>query len=134
VSRQHAIWDVKAQGVYYVVTLRVSNRSRGRRQRETDVYTYLVDSRGGRIEVSPAGQGALGHAGLGGAPPTSFVDPGEAFESRLAFDVPEDATDLGFVKTSHGWLPRLLIIGEHGSFLHAPTIVPLSVDSTSGAR
>jgi hypothetical protein len=59
-------------------------------------------------------------------PPTSFVDPGGAFESRLAFDVPQDATGVGFVKTSHGWFPRLLIIGEPGSFLHSPTIIPLS--------
>jgi hypothetical protein len=125
VSRQPDIGGVKAQGAFYVVTLRVSSRSRGRRQRETDVYTYLMDGRSRRFDVSPMGQAALDQAGLAGPSPTSFVDPGESFESRLAFDVPQDATGLGFVKTSRGWFPRLFIIGEPGSFLHAPAVVPL---------
>jgi hypothetical protein len=126
VSRKPSIGNVKANGLFYVVSLRVSSRSRGRRQRENDVYTYLTDGRGRRFEVSPSGQDALERAGLAGSPPTSFVDPGGAFESRLAFDVPDDASDVGFVKTSHGWFPRLLIIGEPGSLLHSPTIVQLS--------
>jgi hypothetical protein len=90
------------------------------------VYSYLIDSEGRRFDVSPIGQEALERSGLAGAPPTSFVDPGGAFESRLAFDVPADALDVGYVKTSRGWFPRLLIIGEPASVLHRPTIIKLS--------
>jgi hypothetical protein len=124
-SRQPSIGNVSANGIFYVVTVRVSSRSRGRRQREVDVYTYLTDGLGRRFDVSPTGQGALERAGLAGASVTSFVDPGGSVESRLAYDVPKDATDIGFVKTSHGWFPVRLIIGESSSFLHRPTIVQL---------
>jgi hypothetical protein len=124
-SRQPRIGDVTANGIFYLVTVRVSSRSRGRRQREVDVYTYLTDSLGRRFDVSPTGQGALERTGLAGALVTSFVDPGGSFYSRLAYDVPINATDIGFVKTSHAWFPLRLIIGESSSFLHRPTIVLL---------
>jgi hypothetical protein len=124
-SRQPRVADVAAKGNFYLVTVRVSSRSRGRRQREVDVYTYLADSLGRRFEVSATGQGALERSGLAGSILTSFVDPGGSFESRLAYDVPLDATDVGFVKTSHGWFPLRLIIGESASFLHRPAIVLL---------
>ena len=124
-SRQPRVGDVAANGIFYVVTVRVSSRSRGRRQREVDVSTYLADSLGRRFDVSPSGQGALERTGLAGPPVTSFVDPGGSFESRLAYDVPIDATDVGFVKTSQGWFPFRLIIGDSSSFLHRPTIVLL---------
>ena len=123
-SRQPSIGDVRASGVFYVVAVRVSSRSRGRRQRERDVCTYLIDSRRRRFDVSAIGQSALQRAGVAGEPVTSFVDPGGRFESRLASDVPLDATDVGFVKTGCGRLPNP-IIGDPGSFLHQPTIVRL---------
>ena len=123
-SRQPSIGDVPAAGIFYVVTVRVSSRSRGRRQRESDVCPYLTDSQGRRFDVSPPGQQALQRTGLAGEPVTSFVDPGGSFDSRLAYDVPQDATDVGFVKTGCGWLPNP-IIGDSGSFLHRPTTVRL---------
>jgi hypothetical protein len=123
-SLKPSIGDVRATGIFHVVTVRISSRSRGRRQREIDVCTYLTDSRGRRFDVSPMGQNALQRAGLAGEPVTSFVDPGGSFDSRLAFDVPQDATDVGFLKKSCGWLPNP-IIGDPGSFLHRPTTVRL---------
>ena len=38
-----AIGTTQADGTFYVVTLRVSSRARGRRQREPDVDVYLID-------------------------------------------------------------------------------------------
>lgn len=123
-SRQPSIGEVRATGIFYVVTVRVSSRSRGRRQRETNVCTHLTDSSGRRFDVSSAGQNALQRAGLAGEPLTSFVDPGGSFEGRLAYDVPQDASDVGFVKTGCGWLPNP-IISDPDSFLHRPTVVRL---------
>ena len=40
-ARQPHIGDVAANGVFYVVTVRVSSRSRGRRQREVDAVHIL---------------------------------------------------------------------------------------------
>jgi hypothetical protein len=73
-TSQHAsIGNVSANSIFYVVTVRVSSHSRGRRQREVDVYTYLTDSLGRRFDVSPDGQGALERAGLAGAPVTESL-------------------------------------------------------------
>ena len=124
-SRQPSIGNVSANGIFYIVTVRVSSRSRGRRQREVDVLTYLTDRRGRRFEVSPVGQDALQRAGLASPSVTSFVDPGESIESRLAYDVPNGTTDLGFIKTSYGWFPVRLVIGDSSSFFHRPTVVEL---------
>jgi len=120
-----AIGTTQADGTFYVVTLRVSSRARGRTQREPDVDVYLIDDLGHRFDISPAGQQALARAGLAGEPVTSFVDPGKSFESRMAFDVPRDARHLGLVKASHGWFPVRLIIGDAGSWLHRSTVVPI---------
>jgi hypothetical protein len=125
VSRQSAIGDAHAGGVFYVVTLEISSRSRGRRQREINTYR-LRDGGGRTFDVSPAGQAALRQAGLAAEPASAFVDPGRSFESRLVFDVPRDAAGLGLVKASPGWLqPGRFIIGEPASFFHRPTVMRL---------
>ncbi|HXA19347.1 MAG TPA: hypothetical protein VN380_20315 [Thermoanaerobaculia bacterium] len=124
-SRQKTIGAVTAAGTFCVVTLRVSSRAKGSRQRETDIDVYLIDDLGRRIEVSLSGQTALTQAGLAGEPLTSFVNPGASFQSCLAFDVPPDAHHLGLVKASHGWFPVRLIIGDAQSWLHKPTVTPL---------
>jgi hypothetical protein len=122
---QTAIGTAKAAGTFYVVTLRVSSRAKGRPQRETDIDVYLIDDLGRRIGISPSGQQALAQAGLAGEPLMSFVAPGASFQSRLAFDVPSDSRHLGLVKASHGWFPVRFIIGDPGSWLHKPTVTPL---------
>jgi hypothetical protein len=124
-TRQATIGTTRAAGTFCVLTLRVSSRAKRITQREPDVYLYLTDESERRIEISPAGQQALAKAGLAGESVSSFVAPGESFESRVAFDVPDNARHLAFVKASHAWFPVRLIIGEPGSWLHRPTIVPL---------
>jgi hypothetical protein len=124
-SRQDAIGTRRASGAFCIATVRVSSRAKGRPQRETDVRVSLIDDRGRRFDVSPAGQQALEQQGLAGKPLTSFVDAGGSFESRLAFDVPRDVGQLNLVKTSWGWFPFRLIISDSQSWLHRPTVVPL---------
>jgi hypothetical protein len=124
-SRQDAIGTTRASGAFCIATVRVSSRAKGRPQRETDVRVSLIDDRGRRFDVSPAGQQALEQQGLAGNPLTSFVDAGGSFESRLAFDVPRDVGQLNLVKTSWGWFPFRLIISDSQSWLHRPTVVPL---------
>ncbi len=125
-SRQEAIGATRANGVFYVATVQISSRAEGRPQRETDVRVFLIDETGHRFDVSPSGQQALVRAGVAGAPLTSFVDPGGAFESRLAFDVPATVRNVGLVKTSWSWFPFRLIIGDSQSWLHRLTLVPLA--------
>jgi len=124
-SRQDAIGTTRATGTFCIATVRVSSRSKGRPQRETDVRISLIDDRGRRFDISGAGQQALEQQRLAGKPVTSFADPGGSFESRLAFDVPKDVRQLNLVKSSWGWFPFRLIIDDPQSGLHRPTVVPL---------
>ncbi|HXH42051.1 MAG TPA: hypothetical protein VNN08_25735, partial [Thermoanaerobaculia bacterium] len=54
-----SIGTTRASGTFYVVTLRVSSRAKGRPQRETDVDVYLIDDLGHRFGISPSGRQAL---------------------------------------------------------------------------
>jgi hypothetical protein len=127
VSRQDVIGATRASGTFCIATVRVSSRAMGRPQREMDVRVSLIDDRGRRFDVSPAGQRALEQQGLAGRPVTSFVEPAGSFESRLAFDVPRDVGQLNLVKSSWGWFPVRLIIDDPQSWLHRPTVVLLQL-------
>ena len=54
VEKPAAIGGVRPNGVFWIVNARVSNRGRGRRQRETGAFVYLVD-RDGTTVVLRAG-------------------------------------------------------------------------------
>jgi hypothetical protein len=114
-----------ARGIFYVVTVKVSNAARRRAQRETDVGVCLIDLAGHRYYPSPQGQIALDAMGTGGQDLTTKMPPGRSFERTLVFDVPKDTADLGLVVT-HGLFPGALIIGDSQSFFHPPTIVRLN--------
>ena len=126
-ARQDAIGTTRAGGTFWIVTVSVSSRAKGRPQRETDVRVYLTDDGGRRFDVSAAGHRALEGQGLAGLPLTTFVAPSSSFESRLVFDVPKDARHLNLVKTSWSWVPFRLIIADPQSWLHRPTVVPLDL-------
>jgi hypothetical protein len=129
VARQSQIGErpaaANARGAFWLVTVKVSNAARRRAQRETDVGVCLIDPAGHRYYPSPPGQMALDATGAGGQELTTMMAPGGSFERTVVFDVPRDSTDLGLVVT-HGPFPGVLIIGDSGSFLHAPTVVRLS--------
>jgi len=125
VEKPAAIGGVRAKGVFWIVTVGVSNRGGGRRQRETGAFAYLVDGYGHRFDPSPEGQAAVKREGAAGPPLTAFVEPGSSFASRLVFDIPSSVRELAFVKAT-GWFPVAFIIGDPGSLLHRRTIVHLS--------
>jgi hypothetical protein len=114
-----------SNGVFQLVTVRVSNRGRGRPQREKNVTVYLLDSVGRRYEVSPSAQAALDASRRGGQPLDSIVNAGSSIQRTVVFDVPLEATDLGAV-VRHGNGPRI-IIGSSGSYLHAPVVTRLGM-------
>jgi len=124
VEKPASIGGVRPNGVFWIVNARVSNRGRGRGQRETGAFAYLLDRDGHRFDPSPEGQAALARQGTGGSRLTAFVDPGGSFSSRIVFDVPPSARDLAFVKST-GWFPVAFIIGDPGSLLHRRTVVDL---------
>ncbi len=122
-TRETAIDTAKARGVFEIVTVEVTNQGRGRRQREADVYAYLVDADGRRFQVSPAGESALERSGAAGDSLTGFVDAGSRRESHLVFDVPPDDSGLALIKAAHRWTPARVVIGDPQSLLHPPTLM-----------
>jgi hypothetical protein len=98
------------------VSVRVTNRERGRAQSERLMRAYLVDGQGRRWEES---------AGVNGVPLTARVGAGKSVVSEPVFKVARDATGLELMLT-HGWKqPGVLVIGDSDSWLHRRTVVKL---------
>jgi hypothetical protein len=126
VQEQPAIGATHAQGSEYaLVTVRVSSRAKGARQRAVDAAVYLLDESGRRYDPSPSGQQALEQATLAGQPLNTYLDPGASFTHTAAFDLHAGARPYALVVT-HGLFPGRLIIGDSQSFLHKPTIFKIS--------
>jgi len=112
---------------WYLVDVRITNRSRGRAQREIGRKGVLVDRSGGVYEVSQAGMDASTPPG---APPYPGLDAevgaGQNLETRLVFDLPSNVDYPGFALGSNLKLnPARIVIGDEDHFLHWPTVVPL---------
>jgi len=115
---------VRAQGVFDLVTVRVSSRARRASQRALDAQVYLLDAQGQHFDPNPAGQQALDASGQGGQPLDSELAPLGSFTRTVVFDVPKGVSSLALVVT-HGLFPDVLVIGSDQSFLHKPTIIQL---------
>jgi hypothetical protein len=112
---------------FYLVDVRITNRSRGRAQREVGRKGVLIDRSGRVYEVSQVGMDASTPSG---APPYPDLDaevgPGQSLETRLVFDLPESVVYPGFALDSNLKLnPARIVIGDEDHFLHWPTVVPL---------
>jgi hypothetical protein len=98
------------------VSVRVTNRGRGKTQREGSIKAYLVDGKGRRWEES---------TGVSGVRLTAAVAAGNSIISEPVFKVAKDASELGLVFT-HGWRqPGVLVVGDSDSLWHRRTIVAL---------
>jgi hypothetical protein len=112
---------------FYVVDVRISNRSRGRAQRETGRTGVLLDRAGRVYEASMQGMHNLTPAN--GTPYPGLdaeVLPGQKLETKLVFELPEDLDYPGFALGSDLAInPARIVIGDEDHFLHWPTVVPL---------
>lgn len=116
----------QAHGIFYIVDVRVSNRSRGRTQRERGRKGMLIDKMGRQYDVSAEGMRAL-TAVEGRSPDLSAeVEPGGSIAAKLVFDVPGDVKEPGFALGSSLALnPARIVIADEMHFLHKPTVVTL---------
>jgi hypothetical protein len=100
----------------YLVDVRISNRSRGRAQREIGRKGVLVDRAGRVYEVSRREMPTL----------DAEVAPGQVLNTKLIFELPDDIDYPGFALGSNLVLnPARIVIGDEDHFLHWPTVVPL---------
>lgn len=112
---------------FYVVAVRIKNRSRGRAQRELGRKGVLIDRSGRVYEVSREGMHELSPVG---GPPFPGLDaevgPGQILETELVFELPADVENPGFALASNLAVnPAHIVIGDEEHFLHRPTVVPL---------
>lgn len=111
----------------YIVYVRISNRSRGRAQREIGRKGVLIDRFGQVYEVSKEAMRAL--TPVNGAPYPGLnaeVGPGQSLETELVFDLPSEVDYPGFALASDLTInPARIVIGDEESFLHWPTVWPL---------
>ncbi len=114
---------VKADGTFYVVTVRMRSHSRGRAQSEGGLRALLWDA-GKDYAVSADGQRAWEAVNGETARLTARLEPGESVESVKVFDAPKEASAPGLV-LSHGFTPGFFVIGECPLF-HKPTILKLT--------
>lgn len=114
---------VKADGRFYVVTVRVSSRSRGRVQSEGGLRAFLWDS-GKYYEGSSDGIQAWEAVSGETARLTTRLRPGESVQSVQVFDLPKDVSAPGLA-LSHGFTPGYFVIGECPLF-QKPTILRLT--------
>jgi len=123
--RQEVIGGTRARGDYVIVSARILNSGRGRRQRERDVYALLRDEHGDMHRQSAEGRAALvGSTGVG-SQLTDSVDAGASERVELVFDVPHGARSFQFI-AAHAWFPHALIMGDAESLFHRPTVVEIA--------
>jgi hypothetical protein len=123
VQTASAIGSAQAAGVFYIVTVRVSNHGRGRAQSEHALHARLW-SPGRQYQQSPAGQSAWDAAHSQNVPLATRVQPGQSILSDQVFDVTAEAGSAGLV-LSNGFTPGYFVIGECALF-HPPSILKLN--------
>jgi len=117
---------LRANGAFYVVTLRLSNRARGRDQRAGSAAIHLIDDLDRWHDASPRGQRAYVAQHGPVAPLTATIPLGQSLTTVQVFDLPMESHDVGLaVEHPVGFSPGRLIIGDEASLLHKPTIVRL---------
>ncbi|HVN92602.1 MAG TPA: hypothetical protein VMT38_02850 [Terracidiphilus sp.] len=114
---------VRADGTFYVVTVRVSSRARGRAQSERGLRAQLW-SQQHTYPISEKGQAAWDAGHPESSALTTRVAPGQAIFSDQVFDVPAQSSDFGVLLTN-GFTPGYFVIGECPLF-HKPTILRIS--------
>ena len=147
--RRVEVTDVARHGTQWVVTVRYSSDAvRAPQPMRGLAAKVRVGHRW--FERDARAERALGSAGL----PSVTLDPGEAFITRLVFDLPDDAEPLLYVwdNLPASRLSEVLLVGDEDSFLHrrtffaldprAPTatmgglsvsVVEVETDTTAGA-
>src|SRR5271165_3289865 len=112
---------------YYSVYVRITNRSRGRAQRELGRKGVVIDRSGRVYEVSTEGMHAKSPVdGLAFPGLDAEVGPGQSLETTLVFELPSEVDYPGFALGSNlGLNPARIVLGDEDHFLHWPTVWPL---------
>jgi hypothetical protein len=126
---------VAANGVFHVVTLRVSSDARRATLSPCGLLAMVMDERGYRYRRARAAERALlGEAA--GRPLEQEVEAGGSYTRTLVFDLPAGVRDPALSVTEQGFpdvLVEGLLIGDDDSLLHKPTLLSLAGPPADGA-
>jgi hypothetical protein len=131
VTRAKAIGEgpgaVSASGEFYVVTVRTRFDETTISPQRGDALLYpnprsvtVRDEQGRVYKISEEGERALASFGGTGTPIDTPLRPGEAYTTRLVFDLPADARSPTLL-INESDLPTHFIIGHENSLLHKKT-------------
>jgi hypothetical protein len=114
---------VRANGVYYVVTMRVTNVARIA-QKGDEVQPQLTDAAGNKYEASHIGAKALALFENNTDASAATLQPGQSMITRIAFDVPPQTKRAGLALTHADSLtPSAFLLDNPRHFLHKPAVV-----------
>lgn len=82
-----------AQGIYYIVTLKVANHARRVDFQFDNLSAMLADDEGRKFYLSPDGQKALAAARGGSDPCAAALPAGASCVTEIVFDLPADASN-----------------------------------------
>lgn len=126
------IGNVKAQGIFYIVKIKISNDSENKTLSMTAPEATMIDEGPrlySRIEKAEE-QLPLGSK----IPFNKEVQPNESFEKEIVFDLTEPAQDLDLSLTdTHGFnkFIELFLIGDEDSLFHEPTLFIIKNNTAS---
>jgi hypothetical protein len=118
---------LRADGTWWIVTVRVSSNARRARLALLRPRLTVVDDLGTEYPRAPAAERALGDT-------TSLerrLGPGESLLRRVVFDLPRDVRRPRLQFTEGYWIDRLIelfLIGDEDSLLHGRTTLSLTAD------
>lgn len=121
--------QIRAAGEFYVVTLEQSSDADNVPIGLAKPEAVVIDAEGQRYARSPTGEAALARV-YGEQPPLGrAVRTGEAYATRLVFDLPADIRDPKLHVSERDLLARLselFLIGDEDSLFHRPTLFRLA--------
>jgi hypothetical protein len=114
-------------GKYLVIELRVSSIARGTAQRPDEPRVSLISDDGNTYDASPDGLDAVDRRFGSQRPLDSRIEPGDAFTTKLAYELPTAASSVKVViDEGPPWLTAV-IIGDENGLLHKKAVYRLDL-------
>ncbi len=138
VAVRQSIGELRPTGRFYVVTLRFASDAR-RAVMHTGRLSAVVRGEDGRrltrVEVAERALAVDPGAEIG--LPDRPIAPGQAFLTRIVFDIPADVTAPRLYVRDvdpYALLTELFLLGDEDSFLHARTTFTLATPQAAAQR
>ena len=116
-ERQQTIGDKKSIGQFIILHIRLSNHARGIAQKPSEPRIHILDDKGNSYPYSPIGQQALESISGKQVPIDEKLELHQSLETKLVFDIPENAVGLKVLIEEGPFITRLLLRSDNKVFL-----------------